>query len=57
MQISGMLYGSRLLDHVSYPHSEVLGSDATEDQIQALIDKHKLIFIKPIFRGAIGKKG
>ncbi|PCD77378.1 ATP citrate lyase citrate-binding domain-containing protein [Pseudothioclava arenosa] len=57
MQVTGMLTGARLLTHVGFPTSEVLGPDATEDQIQALIDKHKLIFVKPLFRGGVGKKG
>jgi succinyl-CoA synthetase beta subunit len=57
MQISGMLYGSRLLDHVGFPATEVLGPDASEDDVQALIARHKLIFIKPVFKGGIGKKG
>lgn len=52
-----MLTGARLLAHVGFPASELLGPDATEDQIQALIDRHKLIFIKPLFRGGVGKKG
>ncbi|PZX14360.1 succinyl-CoA synthetase beta subunit [Palleronia aestuarii] len=57
MQLNGMLYGSRLLGHVGFPHSEVLGADAQEDEIQDLIDRHGMIFIKPIFRGGVGKKG
>lgn len=57
MQISGMLHGAPLLWHVDFPVPEVLGPDATEDQIQGLIDRHGLIFIKPLFRGAVGKKG
>src|ERR1700756_8417 len=57
MQITGMLYGARLLDYVGFPAAEVLGPDATEDDIQGLIDRHKLIFIKPLFRGGVGKKG
>ena len=57
MQITGMLHGARLLDYVEFPASEVLGPDATEDEIQGLIDRHKLIFIKPLFRGGVGKKG
>jgi succinyl-CoA synthetase beta subunit len=35
----------------------VLGPDAGEDQIQDLIRRHGQVFIKPLFRGAIGKKG
>src|ERR1700722_5247243 len=57
MQITGMLYGSRLLSHVDFPSSEVLGPDASEDDIQDLIAHHKLIFIKPLFKGGVGKKG
>jgi succinyl-CoA synthetase beta subunit len=57
MQITGMLYGARLLDYVEFPAAEILGPGATEDEIQGLIDRHKLIFVKPMFRGGIGKKG
>jgi len=57
MQITGMLYGSQLLRHVNFPTSEVLGPDASEDEIQRLIDRHKMIFIKPLFKGGVGKKG
>ena len=57
MQLNGMLYGSRLLGHVDFPASEVLGPDAGEDAIQDLIARHGLIFVKPVFRGGVGKKG
>jgi hypothetical protein len=57
MNITGMLYGARLLAHVDFPAAEVLGPEATEDEIQGLIDRHKLIFIKPLFKGGVGKKG
>ena len=57
MQITGMLYGSQLLKHVDFPATEVLGPGASEDEIQGLIDRHKLIFIKPVFKGGVGKKG
>src|SRR5262252_4307433 len=57
MNLTGMLYGSRLLAHVDFPTSEVLGPGASEDQIQDLINRHKLIFIKPLFKGGVGKKG
>jgi hypothetical protein len=45
MQVTGMLYGAQLLKHVDFPTSEVLGPDADEDEIKALIDRHKMIFI------------
>jgi hypothetical protein len=51
MQITGMLYGSQLLKHVDFPATEVLGPGASEDEIQGLIDRHELIFIKPVFKG------
>ena len=57
MQLNGLLHGARLLAHVDFPTSEVLGPDASEDAIQALIDRHGLIFVKPVFRGGVGKKG
>ncbi len=56
MQVTGMLYGSRLLQHVGFPATEVLGPSATEDEIQDLITRHGLIFIKPLFKGGVGKK-
>ena len=57
MEVTGMLTGARLLAHVGFPATEVLGPDASEDQIQAMIDRHGLLFIKPVFRGGVGKKG
>ncbi len=57
MQIAGMLYGARLLSFVDFPASEVLGPDASEDAIEALIARHGTIFIKPVFKGGIGGKG
>ena len=57
MQIAGLLYGAPLLKHVDFPVTEVLGPGASEDEIKDLIDRHKQIFIKPLFKGAIGKKG
>ena len=32
MQLNGLLHGSRLLAHVDFPTSEVLGPDASEDR-------------------------
>ena len=57
MNITGMLYGARLLRHVDFPASEVLGPGASDDEIKGHIDRHKLIFIKPLFKGGVGKKG
>src|SRR6202158_4144016 len=52
-----MLHGSKLLRFVGFPASEVLGPDASEEQIKALIDRHGSIFVKPVFKGGVGKKG
>jgi succinyl-CoA synthetase beta subunit len=57
MQVTGMLYGRRLLDHVGFPTPEILGPDASEDEIQSLVERHGLVFIKPVFKGGVGKKG
>ena len=41
----------------AFPTTEVLGPAASEEEIKALIDKYGLIFVKPVFKGGIGKKG
>jgi succinyl-CoA synthetase beta subunit len=57
MQVTGMLHGTRLLQHVGFPVPDVLGPDASEAAIQALIERHGSVFIKPVFKGGVGKKG
>ncbi len=57
MQITGMYWGSRLLDYVDFPTAEVIGPEASAAQISDLIDRHGEIFIKPMFKGGVGKKG
>jgi len=57
MQVTGMLHGAKLLKFAGFPCSEVLGPDASEDDIKALIDRHGSIFVKPVFKGGVGKKG
>lgn len=57
MQITGMLYGSKLLQFAGFPTSEVLGPAASEAEIRSLIDRHGGIIIKPVFKGGVGKKG
>jgi succinyl-CoA synthetase beta subunit len=52
-----MLYGSKLLQFVGFPTSEVLGPSASEEEIKALIERHGSVFIKPVFKGGVGKKG
>lgn len=57
MLVSGMLQGAPLLRRVGCPAPEVLGPGASTDEIEALIARHGQIFVKPLFRGAVGKKG
>jgi succinyl-CoA synthetase beta subunit len=57
VEITGMLHGAQLLQFVRFPATEVLGPAASEAQIKDLIDRHGEVFIKPVFKGGIGKKG
>ena len=57
MQLTGMLHGSKLLRFVDFPCAEVLGAEASEDEIGKLIEKTGSVFVKPIFKGGVGKKG
>ena len=57
MQITGMLWGRKLLDRVEFPHSEVRGPELSVDEIKDMIKRHGEIFIKPLFKGGVGKKG
>ena len=49
-QLTGLLHGAPLLKHVDFPTAEVLGPDASEDQIQDLIRRHGQVFVKPLFK-------
>ena len=57
MQLAGLLWGAKLLKRVDFPASEVLGPEASVDEIKDLIRKCGQVFIKPIFKGGVGKKG
>ncbi len=57
MQITGMLHGSRLLQFAGFPSAEVIGPDASEAEITQLIERHGSVFVKPVFKGGVGKKG
>ena len=57
MKITGLLHGAPLLKHVDFPVTEVLGPGATVDDVKALIDRRRQIFIKPLFNGYVGKRG
>ena len=56
MQLTGLLWGKKLLNRVEFPSSKVLGPEASVDEIKALIDECGQVFIKPIFKGGVGKK-
>ncbi len=57
MQLTGMLWGRKLLDLVEFPHSEVRGPELSVDEIKDMIKRHGQVFIKPVFKGGVGKKG
>src|SRR6266849_1149956 len=57
MQVTGMLYGAKLLQFAGFPTAEVLGPDASEAEIKTLIERHGSVFVKPVFKGGVGKKG
>ncbi len=57
MNVTGMLYGEKLLRLVDFPTSQVLGPEAGDHEIKELIARCGEVFVKPIFRGGVGKKG
>jgi succinyl-CoA synthetase beta subunit len=57
MQITGMLWGANLLKIVDFPTAEILGPQATDEEIRGLLKRWGRILIKPIFKGGVGKKG
>ena len=57
MQLTGLLWGRKLLSRVEFPCAEVLGPEASVDEVKALIKKCGQVFVKPIFKGGVGKKG
>lgn len=57
MQLSGLRHGSRLLSLVDFPFAESLGATATDEEIQAFLDRHRRAVVKPVFHGGVGKKG
>lgn len=57
MQLTGLLWGKKLLNHVAFPCAEVLGPEASVEEIKNLIRRKGHVFVKPIFKGGVGKKG
>ena len=52
-----MQWGARLLNYVGFPTSEVLGPEATSEQIKDLIDRYGSVLIKPNFLNIQDKTG
>jgi hypothetical protein len=40
MQLSGLLHGAKLMRFVNFPVPEVLGPEASEAEIKAMLDRH-----------------
>jgi succinyl-CoA synthetase beta subunit len=57
VQLSGLRFGSRLLSLVDFPFAESLGANATNEELQAFLDRHGKAVVKPVFYGGVGKKG
>ena len=57
MQVTGMLYGSKLLEFAGFPTAEVLGPDASEEEIKALIERHGSVFVKAGVQGRHRQEG
>jgi succinyl-CoA synthetase beta subunit len=57
MQVTGMLYGAKMLRFVGFPTPEVLDPSASEEEIRALLQRCGMLFVKPVFKGGVGKKG
>ncbi len=57
MQLTGLRFGSRLLSLVDFPFAPFLQGNATNDELQAFLEQHHRIVVKPVFFGGVGKKG
>jgi hypothetical protein len=56
MQLGGRLHGAKLLRFGTFPVPGVLGPDAAGAELEAMLDRHGMVFVKPTFKGAIGKR-
>lgn len=57
MQISGLRWGSRLLNLVEFPCPKFLLGSSTKEEIQSMLDVNGRVIVKPFFSGGVGKKG
>ena len=46
-----------MLERVGFPAATVLGPEASDNEIKALLEKCGSVFVKPVFKGGVGKKG
>lgn len=57
MKLTGLYWGRKLLELVEFPFTKVLGPEADVDAIKGMIADNGEVFVKPIFKGGVGKKG
>lgn len=57
MQLSGLRYGSKLLQLVEFPVADFIDGSATDQEIQQFLEQHQQLVVKPSFYGGVGKKG
>ncbi|MBI5682206.1 MAG: carboxylate--amine ligase [Deltaproteobacteria bacterium] len=57
MQLTGLQWGGKLLRRVEFQSADILGPEASVDEIKDLIKRKGMVFIKPLFKGGVGKKG
>jgi len=57
MQISGLRWGSRLLNLVEFPCPKFGLGSSTKEEIQSMLDINGRVIVKPFFSGGVGKKG
>jgi len=51
-----MLYGARTLQFAGFPASKCCHRPQSEEEIKDLIDRHGMIFVKPVFKAASARK-
>lgn len=57
MQITGLKYGSLLLNLVEFPVAKTLTDASSKEEIQEMLDQYGKIVVKPFYYGGVGKKG
>ena len=57
MQISGLRYGTSLLNLVEFPCAKSLLGSVAREEIQSMLEESGKIVVKPMYAGGVGKKG